>query len=123
MREMVEQFTCDRCQGITKFVATFKVHVGYCAGAVSQEYDIRCVDLCFICAAVALQRICNLSKDFEQAQLNKQMESVPTNMSVPRYAMPNLPMQGARRTGLASMRQAAAEAMAKRFGPGIFANE
>lgn len=70
MQERVIQYTCDRCSAV--LVAkpiTFKVRIGWCEGAVSQEADIKCIDLCRECAAVALQRICNLATDFAQAEV------------------------------------------------------
>ena len=46
---------------------SFQVHIGFLAGATGQEKDIATLDLCVGCASMALQRICNLAKDFDQA--------------------------------------------------------
>ena len=66
MRETVEQFTCDRCRAVGR-VVSIKYWIGYCAGAVSQEDDLRVKDYCFNCVQIAFQRVVNTAKCFEQA--------------------------------------------------------
>lgn len=61
-------------------------------------------------------------KDFEQELANKKLETPPPTVSVPSYRVPTTP-PGKTRLGLAGLRERAAEAMAKKHGPGIFSGE
>ena len=61
-------------------------------------------------------------KDFEQEVANKKLETPPPVVSVPSYRVTATP-PGKTKLGLASLRERAAEAMAKKFGPGLFTGE
>ena len=61
-------------------------------------------------------------KDYEQEQANKKIEAAPPVVSVPSYRVTPTP-PGKTKLGMVSWRERAAEAVAKKFGPGLFAGE
>ena len=61
-------------------------------------------------------------KDFEQETKNKKQEAAPIqSFSAPKFTMPTTPP--GTRNGLHTLREKAAQTMAKKFGPGLFFGE
>lgn len=68
MKEQIVVYKCDRCKQAMPVPVSFGVHVGYVCGAVSQEDDVKRIDLCALCASIALQRLANSAPTFSHAQ-------------------------------------------------------